>query len=126
MNKIIIDLKNCQNTKQVLMKIGEAFQFGGTKENRSSPLDSNTGWGLNWNALFDSLIYLESGGIWGTSPKINFPIIVKIINSSLYKKSDIEGFNILIQILNDTKSRYLEENKQFDFITDDESSNSYG
>lgn len=108
--KIIIDLENCENERKVLLKIEKVLYFGGPDD-----IVSN-GWGLNWDALKDCLCYLDTGGIWGNSPKFKFPLKLIFVNYKAFKKTEPDKFKILKEILKDTKKLYLQYGKNFFYI----------
>ncbi len=62
-----IDLLQCESKNEVLLKFGEALRFGGKNGNNSvtGPF-AGKGGGINWDALNDSLRYLDSGCICGS------------------------------------------------------------
>lgn len=101
---IKIDLKDCNDSKSILLKFGEALHLGKSKD-----------WGENWDALKDSLLYLDSGGIFGDKPLFNFPLNLVFINSENLKKSDPASFKILEEILNDVENIYKEDKKQLTY-----------
>jgi hypothetical protein len=113
-NQVIIDLSGIINKDQLLKKLGEVFEFGGPGGNIPvSSLNAGKGWGLNWDALNDSLMYLSIGGIWGTSRKFMFPLIVVFKNSHELQKNEKESFEILREILKDSVSKYKSKNIEF-------------
>ncbi|MFO1519502.1 MAG: barstar family protein [bacterium] len=105
-HEVIIDLKACENKQTVLLAFGEAFQFGGPNGNFPCKRGIEGGWGVNWDALADSLTCLEEGGIWGTSPKFEMPLRVIIKNGDAYQRNDPEGFETLMEILSGTQFYY--------------------
>ena len=111
-----IDLLQCESKNEVLLKFGEALRFGGKNGNNSvtGPF-AGKGGGINWDALNDSLRYLDSGCICGTSPKLTFPIIVKITNYQRFNQNVPEQFKVLVEILEDAKAEYTKEGKVFEF-----------
>ena len=112
-NQIIIDLLGIENKEQVLFKLGEVFEFGVPQEN--VPISSTTigkGWGLNWDALIDSLRYLATGGIWGTSKKFEFPLKVVIENSRELQENEKESFETLKEILEDAVKDYKSKKEE--------------
>ncbi len=115
MHKVIIDLNGLKTQSEIMQKFGEILEFGGPDGNIDVDLGTHKGWGLNWNALNDSLKYLEIGGIWGTARKFQFPLKLLILNSSLFKQTDLEGFKILMEILTDTFAFYKTQSKIFEF-----------
>lgn len=112
MMQVEVDLSDLNTTREVLYKFGEVFEFGGPNGNVPvvSPTQGN-GWGLNWDALNDSLFYIESGGIWGTSKKVVLPIEIKIMNCKLFERNDSDGFRILQEILDTHVERNRKDGK---------------
>ena len=114
--EIVIDLKNCVDKQSVLLKIGEILMLGGP--NGNIPVDlgnAEKGWGINWDALFDSLRELENGGIWGTSPKLQFPITLIFQNYTQFKSNNPNEHKILVDILEDVKRFYSQSEKVFEY-----------
>ncbi len=113
---MIIDLLGTRDEKEVLFKFGESLDLGGPNGNYSPDVSKpNSGWGMNWNALNDSLSCLDSGGIWGTSKKFEFPLKLVIKNSLDFQKYNSESFKILQEILSDKTDQYKLRNKEFSF-----------
>ena len=100
MNKITIDLTGLKNKEQVLAKLGDTFELGGPKSNHPVSLQKKNGWGMNWDAFNDSLVYLDTGGIWGTSKKFELPLRIIFENSHELQENDEESFRTLKEILN--------------------------
>lgn len=96
MNEITIDLKGIKTKDQVLEKIGQALEF--------------VNWGMNWDALNDSLESMDAGGIEGTGKKFKYPIKVIFENNQELQENDSETFNTLREIF-EQKS----ENFEVDF-----------
>ncbi len=117
--EIFIDLKGLTTKQEVLRKLGEVFEFGGPGPEANvpvvGPLDGK-GWGMNWDALNDSLRHLEKGGIWDTSKKFVFPLYIKIYNYEEYQKADPEGFKILTDIFETAKNEYAKQKKFFSIL----------
>ncbi len=113
-NQIIIDLSGVRNQVQILHKLGEIFEFGGPNGNISvSSPTAGKGWGLNWDALNDSLRYLDTGGIWGTSKKFEFPLKIVFENSRELQENEKESFKTLKEILEDTIKYHKSEGREF-------------
>ena len=111
---IAVDLDGVRSTPQLMDVFGEALELGGPKGNVhvQSPADGK-GWGKNWNALLDSLTCLDTGGIWGTSRRLRFPLRLELKNSATYRDSDPNGFATLMEVLEDTRERYAENDLEF-------------
>lgn len=115
--EIHIDLFGCKESEDVLLRFGEILQFGGPKGNSHvKSILGNTGWGLNWNAFNDSLRYLEVGGIWGSSTKIEFPLKLIIHNYLTFSKNEPKKFGILKEILEDHQKEYSKRKITFEAI----------
>jgi hypothetical protein len=114
--EVEIDLSGCINKKSVLLKIGEVLEFGGPDGNVLVTVgDESKGWGMNWDALFDSLGKLENGGIHGKSKIFHFPLRINFLNSEGFTKHQPDQFHILEEILADTKEYYAKYDKSFSF-----------
>lgn len=111
--EIVIDLKSCDTEAEVLLKIGEVLFLGGVNGNSPVQSSSMKGWGLNWDALNDSLSYLDCGGIWGNSPIFEFPLNLVFINYENFHKNEPDQFEILEQILEGKRELYLKDGKVF-------------
>lgn len=111
---IAIDLSSVRSTTQLMDVFGEALELGGPHGNVQvqGPADGR-GWGKNWNALLDSLTCLDTGGIWGTSRKLRFPLRLELKNSSGYRAADPEGFATLIDVLEDAREQNAESDLEF-------------
>lgn len=101
-----IDLQGIHTKEQLLSKIGEVFELGGPDGNIPVEAGSNKGWGMNYDALHDSLGCLEEGGIWGTSKKFTFPLKVTFANAGAYKSEHPEDFKTLIEIFKSVSQKY--------------------
>ena len=67
----IIDLGEARTSDHVLGTLGRVLQLGGPDGNIPvTTVGAGRGWGMNWDALRDSLRCLDTGGIWGTSPHL--------------------------------------------------------
>ena len=114
--EIIVDLEGLKTKQEVLLKFGEVFEFGGPDGNVPvEAINAGKGWGINWDAMNDSLSHLEAGGIWGTSKKFMFPLYMKVVNYQDFAKNDPEGFTILEDILKISAERYHKEHKSFQY-----------
>ena len=78
-------------------------------------VNAGKGWGMNWDALYDSLKYLNTGGIWGTSHKFCFPLSLELKGSDAYRSADASGFKTLSKILNDVQAFYSKSGLQFKY-----------
>lgn len=113
---VTINLKDCNNEEKVLSKIGEILFLGGIDGNIPGKSDvTMKGWGLNWDALNDSLSCLDTGGIWGNSPKFKFPLQLIFVNCSSLKKNDPSTFMVLKETLEATKNIYKENKKKLTY-----------
>lgn len=110
---ITVDLRAVQSTPQLMDVLGEALQLGGPDGN-VDPADGK-GWGKNWDALYDSLRCLDSGGIWGTNRKPQFPLRMALKNSATLRSADREGYSLLLEVLEDTREWYARHGLEFAF-----------
>ncbi len=97
MKTINIDLKEIKTKEQLLNKIGESLEFGD--------------WGMNWDALNDSLRYLDKGGIFGTSKILDFPMTVNFLSCAELKRDDPQSFSTLNDIFTETHYKLKKEGK---------------
>jgi hypothetical protein len=113
---IAIDLQGVQSAAQLMDALGEALELGGPGGNVEvqKPVDGK-GWGKNWNALLDSLTCLDTGGIWGTSRKPRFPLLLELRNASALRTADPKAFATLTEILQDARDRYAKSNLEFGY-----------
>lgn len=113
----IIDLAGANSSEAVLHLFGKALCLGGPGGNHPvMAVDAGEGWGPNWDALQDSMLLLDSGGIWGSSPGASFPLLLEIVNCSSFRNADPQGYDILTDVLSVVKQRYAEEGMQFDYV----------
>ena len=112
---IKISLSGANSKSEVLEVIGESLDFGGQEENLPSDANADIGWGVNWDALVDCLRMLSSGGIWGTSRRFEFPLIIQFIDYQDFMESSPDDFQTLVSILESTRDHYLESNMEFNF-----------
>jgi hypothetical protein len=112
-----IDLAGANTTEAVLTVLGKELCLGGPDGNHTViAANAGDGWGMNWDALQDSMLYLDSGGIWGNSPKFAFPLLLELVNCSSFREADPQSFQILKDVLSTTKERYAEDGIQFDYL----------
>jgi hypothetical protein len=113
-----IDLGSIESKSALIALLGETFNFGGTDGNRPvDAVNSGSGWGMNWDAVADSFCYLESGGIWGTSPKFAFPLRLEFESAGACEERLPEAFAVLKEILYETRAKYRADGLvlEFDF-----------
>ena len=113
---IAVDLDGVRSTAQLMDVFGGVLELGGPSGNVQvrGPGDGE-GWGKNWNALLDSLTCLDTGGIWGTSRRLRFPLRLELKNSSTYRAADPKGFATLVEVLEDARERYAENDLEFGY-----------
>jgi hypothetical protein len=113
---VSIDLANVRSKAELLAQVGEVLEFGGVGDigQRPSPA-SDDGWGRNWDALSDSLCYLDTGGIWGTSRQLPFPLTLRFENSAGLRSADPESVRLLTEILGDLVAKYERNEMDFKF-----------
>lgn len=113
---VLIDLGPVRSTDQLMEVLGIALELGGPNGNVEvqRPTDGQ-GWGKNWNALLDSLMYLDTGGIWGTSRRLHFPLQLEFQNSSLYRNTDPQGYAALSEVLESARKQYAVSGLKFGY-----------
>ena len=113
---VVVDLRGVRSTAQLMDAFGEALELGGPNGNVQVERPSDgMGWGKNWDALLDSLMYLDTGGIWGTSRKLRFPLQLELRNLSEYRAIDQKGFATLMEILENVRERYAQNDLHFTY-----------
>ena len=110
---LTISLRGRSTKAQVLHALGEALQLGGPGGNHPVPAGGQSGWGLNWDALFDCLLNLHAGGIWGTSPALRFPLRLVVTDTRELAQHSPEAFAILIDVLKQTRKTYAQTGRVF-------------
>lgn len=113
--KIEIELTGLVDAKLVLARIGECLQLGGPDGNHTVRPGGESGWGMNWDALFDCFLNLHSGGIWGTSPVLDFPLRLSFLGSGDLRRETPRAFSILQDILEQTRETYARRGMDFEF-----------
>jgi hypothetical protein len=114
--EVTIDLSGCEDRETVLFKFGEILVLGGPDGNIPARAGvQGKGWGMNWDALNDSLRSLEYGGIWGTSPKFRFPLKLIVKNHESFRRNQPEQFQILSEVLAQQREEHSREGRVFDF-----------
>lgn len=113
-NVITIGLDNVSNESELLSVIGSQLCLGGPEGNHKVHAVVG-GWGLNWNALTDSLTCLDSGGIWGTSPTLQFPLFLRFSGAAQLAQSCPAALEELGTILLDVQTSYARVGIGFDF-----------
>ena len=117
-NTISIDLSGITDEAQLLALIGAELQLGGPDGNHPVKPGASAGWGLNWDALADSLCYLDEGGIWGTAPKHAFPLMLKFDGALKLANSCPNALGTLEEILLSTQEKYARTGLEFSFRVD--------
>ena len=116
---IVIDLRAVRSEAQLMDALGEALELGGPNGNVLIAHSSDgKGWGKNWDALLDSLSCLDTGGIWGTSRKLRFPLRLTLKNASAFRRSDKESCSVLLEVLEDARARYAKHGLEFAYEVD--------
>lgn len=87
-----ISLQGKRSRADILAAMGEALQLGDPGGNHPVLSREESGWGMNWDALFDCLLNLHSGGIWGTSPIIKFPFELIICGAGAFARENPDSF----------------------------------
>jgi hypothetical protein len=115
-NTRVIDLNGRRTKAEVLDALGEALQLGGPAgANHPVRPGEAAGWGMNWDALFDCLLNLHSGGIWGSGPRIDFPFKLVLTGARGFAQADPRGFAILADLLEQTRDAYARTGRVFEF-----------
>lgn len=113
--QLTIDLGGMTQKAQILSAIGAALSLGGPGGNHPVRAGEEQGWGMNWDALFDCMLNLHSGGIWGTSPVFAFPLTLTFTGAGALARHNPQAFAILQDILEQTRETYARQNLRFDF-----------
>ncbi|MEG0000355.1 MAG: barstar family protein [Comamonas sp.] len=113
--QLTIDLGGITQKAQILAALGAALCLGGPDGNHPVRPGEDRGWGMNWDALFDCLLNLHSGGIWGTAPRLAFPVKLTFAHAQPLARANPQAFAILRDILEQTRAAYARQNRQFDF-----------
>ncbi len=115
---VTVDLRDASNDAELLAIIGEALQLGGPDGNNSVIPASTIGWGMNWDALADSLSCLDTGGIWGTSKRLGFPLSLRFEGARRLSLESPRTLGTLLEVLQLTKQKYANSGLDFDFLLD--------
>jgi hypothetical protein len=113
--QLTIDLDGLTHKAQILSAMGAALCLGGPDGNHPVRPGEDQGWGMNWDALFDCLLNLHSGGIWGTSPVFAFPLTLTFTGAGALARHNPQAFCILQDILKQTRDSYARQHRPFDF-----------
>lgn len=113
--QLTIDLDGMTDKAQILWAIGAALSLGGPDANHPVRPGESQGWGMNWDALFDCLLNLHSGGIWGTSPMFAFPLTLTFVGTQALARRNPQAFSILQDILEQTRAAYALQSRRLDF-----------
>ena len=113
--RIDIPLAGLSTARQVLARIGEALQLGGPDGNHTVRPGEESGWGMNWDALFDCMLNLRTGGIWGTSPVPAFPLQLWFTGTAGFRQEAPHAFAILQDILEQSRATYARKAARFAF-----------
>lgn len=114
--QIQIAFDNVENEADLFEIFGRELELGGPDGNFpvKGP-NAGRGWGMNWDALADSLSSLDAGGIWGTSRRFEFPLKIILLNTQEYANSSPEDFNSLIAIMRSTVTFYDKAGLTFEY-----------
>lgn len=115
MTRRTVHLEGISDKSQVLAAIGEALCLGGSGGNHPARSGEEKGWGMNWDALFDCLLNLHSGGIWGTSPTLDFPLALTVVGAGALMGDNPQAFAVLQDILEQTRETYAKRGMDFTF-----------
>jgi hypothetical protein len=115
-NSLVIDLGAVRSKPQLLELLGHVLELGGPQGNIPViAVNANKGWGMNWDALYDSLTYLNTGGIWGNSRKLRFPLRIEFTGSNVYRSEDASGFETFSEILERVRGFYAKRGLSFEY-----------
>ena len=104
---VSIDLTGVVDARGLLARLGESLELGGPGGNHCvSDPNTTSGWGMNWDALADCLSCLETGGIWGTSRRHQFPMCLRLENVGELHEENPEALATLEEILKETQAKY--------------------
>ena len=115
-NVLTISIQGKHSKADVLAAMGEALQLGGPGGNHPVRPGEESGWGMNWDALFDCMLNLHSGGIWGTSPVIEFPLELVISGTKAFARDNPDAFAVLTDVLEQTRETYARSGRVFEFV----------
>ena len=117
--EVVIDLSGTRGKGDVIRALGGAFEFGGpsaTDNVAASGIDdSHRGYGQNWDAVIDCFRDLDNGGIWGTSRRFQFPLLVIFKNWAHLESLDGNALSDLKEVLSIASSESAEGQKEFRF-----------
>jgi hypothetical protein len=113
--QLTIEFDGLTHKAQILSAMGAALCLGGPDGNHPVRPGEDQGWGMNWDALFDCLLNLHSGGIWGTSPVFAFPLTLTFTGAGALARHNPQAFCILQDILEQTRDSYARQHRPFDF-----------
>jgi hypothetical protein len=113
---IEIDLSNVETKQDLLLRFGEVLELGGPNGNfQIKRRGARKGWGVNWDALLDSLCCLDSGGIWGTSKRLEFPLTLVVTNYQRYQELKPKEMQVLREILGHVAAIYAQHGMSFQY-----------
>lgn len=107
--QIIIDLSGLITKLETTKRFSETLDFGRYSDGSLVALN-------NWDAFNDCLSYLDVGGIYGTSEKISFPLILSIKGYSDFKNNNPKDFLILKDILSEKQILYKKYNQDLQIV----------
>ena len=113
---VVVDLSDVASKYALLTTLGAALDLGGPNGNVPvAHSKAGRGWGMNWDALEDSLRELHNGGIWGTARRIAFPFVLRFMNSGLLLDADPATVNSLKAILDGVSTRNAQDGLNFSY-----------
>jgi len=112
---LTISLLGKRTKAEVLCVLGEVLQLGGPGGNHPVSPGGQAGWGHNWDALFDCLLNLPSGGIWGTSPPVRFPLRLVLTDAGQLAQQSPDALTVLTDVLEQTRDTYARTGRIFEF-----------
>jgi hypothetical protein len=115
---VVVDLQGVVDARGLLERLGDVLELGGPNGNHRVESGTQSGWGMNWDALADSLLSLDTGGIWGTSSRASFPLLVRFDNVADLRAKDPSALHTLAEVLQRVRARYAQDSLSFEYSMD--------
>lgn len=110
---VTVSLSGCSAKQDIFVRFGEIFEFGGPNANHL--VRKNTGWGMSWDALQDSLREVGNGGIWGTSKRFQFPLHVQIEHCRRMDSTALDTLKDVLQQAQEEHGKLADGKDKFTF-----------